>query len=63
MTDLRAMSFDLGVHYRQAYLIDDTDDAMGPDGLPDDHPQHPVGIIRVDDGGSRACTPGSSVSR
>ncbi|WP_345394765.1 hypothetical protein [Nonomuraea salmonea] len=46
------MTFDLGVHYRQAYLVDDTDDGLGPDGLPDDHPEHPVGIIRVDDGGA-----------
>ncbi|MFI7617564.1 hypothetical protein ACIBP6_40715 [Nonomuraea terrae] len=52
MSDLRTASFDLGVHYRQAYLVDDTDDALGPDGLPADHPEHPVGIIRVNQGGA-----------
>ncbi|MBG0818175.1 hypothetical protein [Planomonospora sp. ID82291] len=52
MTDARTVSFDLYVHYHQAYLVDDTDDAMGPDGIPADHPAHPVGIIRVDDGGA-----------
>jgi hypothetical protein len=41
---------DLHVHYRQAYLIDDTEDAEGPEDLLDDHPTHPVGIIRVEDG-------------
>ncbi|WP_378785859.1 hypothetical protein ACFMQL_14040 [Nonomuraea fastidiosa] len=46
------MSFDLGVHYGQAYLLDDTDDAMGFEDLPDDHPEHPVGILRVDEGGA-----------
>ncbi|MET8865613.1 hypothetical protein ABZW11_21970 [Nonomuraea sp. NPDC004580] len=46
------MAFDLGVHCRQAYLVDDTDDAMDPEGIPADHPEHPVGIIRVDDGGA-----------
>ncbi|WP_440063557.1 hypothetical protein [Streptosporangium sp. OZ121] len=50
MTDSRSVSFDLRVSYRQAYLVDDTDDAMGPEDLLDDHPTHPVGIIRVADG-------------
>ncbi|WP_271223116.1 hypothetical protein [Streptosporangium carneum] len=44
------MSFDLHVSYRQAYLVDETDDAMGPGDLLRDHPTHPVGIIRVADG-------------
>ncbi|MFG1755711.1 hypothetical protein [Streptosporangium sandarakinum] len=52
MTGTRTVSFDLHVHYHQAYLVDDTNDAMGPDGIPVDHPVHPVGIIRVDDGGA-----------
>ncbi|MFD1935117.1 hypothetical protein ACFSKW_26945 [Nonomuraea mangrovi] len=39
----------LWVHYGQAYLIDDIDDAEGPADLTDDHPEHPVGIIRVGD--------------
>lgn len=51
MTDTRTVAFDLHVHYCQAYLFDDTDHAMGPDGIPADHPVHPVGIIRVDDSG------------
>ncbi|GAA2209675.1 hypothetical protein GCM10009850_051340 [Nonomuraea monospora] len=41
---------DLHVSYRQAYLIDCTDDAEGPEGIPDDHPAHPVGIVRVEGG-------------
>ncbi|GAA2401040.1 hypothetical protein [Nonomuraea africana] len=40
---------DLWVHYGQAYLIDETDDAQGPEDLTDDHPDHPVGIIRAGD--------------
>lgn len=50
MTTTTTVSFDLGVHYGQAYLVDATDDAMGPEDLLDDHPAHPVGIIRVEDG-------------
>lgn len=46
----QTVTLDLWVHYGQAYLIDDTDDAEGPDGLTGDHPTHPVGIIRVGDG-------------
>nr|WP_062343187.1 hypothetical protein [Herbidospora sakaeratensis] len=50
MTAPQTVSFGLGVHYSRAYLIDDTDEAMGPDGMLDDHPTHPVGIIRVEHG-------------
>ncbi|GII33480.1 hypothetical protein [Planotetraspora mira] len=50
MTKARTISFDLHVAYSQAYLIDLIDDAMGPGDLLDDHPTHPVGIIRVKDG-------------
>ncbi|TKK80768.1 hypothetical protein FDA94_35455 [Herbidospora galbida] len=50
MTTTQTVSFDLGVHYSQAYLIDDTDEAMGPAGMIADHPTHPVGIIRVEEG-------------
>jgi hypothetical protein len=49
MTGTQTVSFDLFVHYGQAYLIDDIDDAMGPERLLDDHPTCPVGIIRVED--------------
>ncbi|GII02459.1 hypothetical protein [Planobispora takensis] len=49
MTAIQTRSFDLGVHYGQAYLIDEIDDAVGPGDLLDDHPAHPVGIIRVKD--------------
>nr|SBP01234.1 hypothetical protein BN4615_P10750 [Nonomuraea gerenzanensis] len=47
---MQVTHIDLGVSYRQAYLIDCTDDAEGPEGIPDDHPTHPVGIIRVEGG-------------
>ncbi|GLX98000.1 hypothetical protein [Herbidospora sp. NBRC 101105] len=50
MIAAQTVSFDLYVHYSQAYLVDDTDDAMGPNGMLDDHPTHRVGIIRVEDG-------------
>ncbi|WP_336211002.1 hypothetical protein [Nonomuraea sp. LPB2021202275-12-8] len=40
----------LHVHYSQAYLIDESDEAEGPEDVPDDHPTHPVGIIRVEEG-------------
>ncbi|GAA2653560.1 hypothetical protein [Nonomuraea recticatena] len=51
MTDANAqiLSLDLRVSYRQAYLVDDTDDAECP-GMVDDHPDHPVGILRVEEG-------------
>src|SRR5690606_22494417 len=39
---------DLNVRPRQAYLVED--DGPGPDGLPEDDPHHPVGIIRVEEG-------------
>ncbi|MFE0154684.1 hypothetical protein ACFWY5_46635 [Nonomuraea sp. NPDC059007] len=52
MSDIQTASFDLRVHYGQAYLVNDSEDAESPDGIPDDHPVHPVGIIRVDDAGS-----------
>lgn len=45
--DARTTTVDLWVHYGQAYLIDDTDEAEGPEDLTDEHPDHPVGIIRV----------------
>ncbi|MEV1003922.1 hypothetical protein [Nonomuraea sp. NPDC050202] len=47
---VQVTNFDLHVSYGQAYLIDCTDDAEGPGDLLDDHPTHPVGIIRVEDG-------------
>ncbi|WP_030456806.1 hypothetical protein [Herbidospora cretacea] len=50
MTTTTTVSFELYVHYGQAYLVDATDDAMGPQGMLHDHPTHPVGIIRVEDG-------------
>ncbi|MEU4830725.1 hypothetical protein [Streptosporangium sp. NPDC023615] len=50
MTDSHSVSFDLRVSYRQAYLVDETDDAEGPGDLLPDHPTHRVGIVRVQDG-------------
>ncbi|MFB4271225.1 hypothetical protein [Nonomuraea sp. GTA35] len=47
---VQVTNFDLHVSYGQAYLIDCTDDAEGPGDLLDDHPTHPVGIIRVEGG-------------
>ncbi|MGI5493724.1 hypothetical protein [Microtetraspora malaysiensis] len=40
---------ELWVHYGQAYLVDDDDEMEIPEML-DDHPEHPVGIIRVERG-------------
>ncbi|MGI5268048.1 hypothetical protein ACQEUU_02720 [Nonomuraea sp. CA-218870] len=48
MTTSQTISFDLHVHYAQAYLVDDAEDAETPSDLLDDHPTHPVGIIRVE---------------
>ncbi|MER6508888.1 hypothetical protein ABT158_18835 [Nonomuraea sp. NPDC001636] len=47
MTTTETVSFDLHVSYRQAYLIDV--DTMVPEAFPDDHPERPVGILRVKD--------------
>ncbi|MET8007332.1 hypothetical protein [Nonomuraea glycinis] len=47
MTSTEIVSFDPHVSYRQAYLIDVG--RMAPEAFPDDHPEHPVGIIRVKD--------------
>ncbi|MGW7483694.1 hypothetical protein ACWGH8_34535 [Nonomuraea muscovyensis] len=47
MTTIETVSFDLRVSYRQAYLIDVG--TMVPEAFPNDHPEHPVGIIRVKD--------------
>jgi hypothetical protein len=49
MTTPRTVSFDLHVNYRQAYLADGYDDFPFPDSFPKDHPEHPVGIIRMED--------------
>ncbi|MFC7646327.1 hypothetical protein ACFQX6_41385 [Streptosporangium lutulentum] len=40
---------DIEVHYSHAYLVDEDDDCY-PDGMLDDSPTHPVGIIRVEKG-------------
>ncbi|MFI6458498.1 hypothetical protein ACIBF6_44000 [Streptosporangium amethystogenes] len=40
---------DVEVHYSHAYLLDEDDDCY-PDGMLDDSPTHPVGIIRVEKG-------------
>lgn len=37
------------VHYRHVYLLDEDDDCY-PDGMLDDSPTHPIGIIRVEKG-------------
>ncbi|TMR88662.1 hypothetical protein [Nonomuraea basaltis] len=52
MTTTQTASFDLHVHYRQAYLADGYDEFPVVEDRPDNHPEHPVGIIRVavDDG-------------
>ncbi|MEV0233474.1 hypothetical protein [Nonomuraea sp. NPDC050786] len=47
MITARTVSFDLHVSYRQAYLIDYG--TLAPEAFPDDHPEHPVGILRVKD--------------
>lgn len=56
MTTTRTVSFGLHVHYRQAYLVDDPDGNLCPDAFPDDHPEHPVGIILVEDGNALLVT-------
>ncbi|GAA4192762.1 hypothetical protein GCM10022252_34670 [Streptosporangium oxazolinicum] len=56
MTTTRTVSFDLRVSYGQAYLVDDTDDNPGYATFTDDHPDHPVGIIRVEDGAALLLT-------
>lgn len=56
MTTTRTVSFGLWVHYGQAYLVDDTDDNNGYASFADDHPDHPVGIIRVEDGAALLLT-------
>ncbi|MCF6470274.1 hypothetical protein FAF44_17985 [Nonomuraea sp. MG754425] len=56
MTTTRTVSFGLGVHYGQAYLVDDTDDNNGYANFAADHPDHPVGIIRVEDGAALLLT-------
>ncbi|MFG1943899.1 hypothetical protein [Nonomuraea sp. NPDC048826] len=50
MTATHTVSFDVSVSYGQAYLVDDTDDNPGYANFAADHPDHPVGIIRVEDG-------------
>ncbi|MGI5161833.1 hypothetical protein [Microbispora sp. CA-102843] len=50
MTTNRTVSFDVDVSYRQIYLADLADDMWAPETFLDDHPEHPVGIIRVKDG-------------
>ncbi|MEV4063806.1 hypothetical protein [Nonomuraea dietziae] len=47
MTTTRTVSFDLHVTFGQAYLIDYG--RLAPEAFLDDHPEHPVGIIRVKD--------------
>jgi hypothetical protein len=49
MATTQVVSFDLHVGYGQAYLADGYDDFPFPDSFPKDHPEHPVGIIRVED--------------
>ncbi|GAA2884111.1 hypothetical protein GCM10010517_47410 [Streptosporangium fragile] len=46
---METTQMDLQVHYSQAYLVD-ADDECYPDGMLDDSPTHPVGIIRVEKG-------------
>ncbi|MFI7420378.1 hypothetical protein [Nonomuraea sp. NPDC049684] len=56
VTATRTISFGLWVSYAQAYLVDDTDDNPGYATFADDHPDHPVGIIRVEDGAALLLT-------
>ncbi|MEU7004048.1 hypothetical protein [Nonomuraea sp. NPDC046570] len=44
------MTITLGVDYGQAYLFDDSGEAVIPDHLADDDPACPLGIIHVADG-------------
>ncbi|GII03704.1 hypothetical protein [Planobispora takensis] len=52
MAATQVKSFDLHVSYGQAYLADGGDEFPAPESFPKDHPEHPVGIIRVE--GSKA---------
>jgi hypothetical protein len=56
MTTIQTVSFDLHVHYRQAYLVDALDELSVPESFPKDHPEHHVGIIRVGDGNATLIT-------
>jgi hypothetical protein len=52
MANTQVVSFNLFVDYRQAYLADGSDEFPALESRPKDHPEYPVGIIRV--AGSKA---------
>ncbi|MEV7908523.1 hypothetical protein AB0P04_43730, partial [Streptomyces anulatus] len=47
MATTQVVSFNLNVDYGQAYLADGYDEFPATKSIPKDHPEHPVGIIRV----------------